>query len=215
MDPYIGASVNISSFHKQQATCNICHMNFNVVREKAREFNAKKDFLIAEEARRRYLTQCVPLHQATLKGDWGTARGLIELYPALVRERITAGAETALHIATAVKHTMFVQELVNLMSSEDLEIQNGNENTALCFAATAGIVRVAELMVQKNERLPMIRGRKRMLPLYMAALLGHADMVGYLYGVTNFHEMTPEDRIGLLIVCITTGLYGMSLSYIH
>ncbi|XP_028057663.1 ankyrin repeat-containing protein ITN1-like isoform X2 [Camellia sinensis] len=159
------------------------------------------------EARDQYLAICLPLYQAALKGDWKAANGVIEIFPTVIRSSITKGWETALHIAAAAKRIHFVEELVGLMNPEDLELQNSNGNTALCFAAAAGTVRIAEVMINKNERLPMIRGSQGMTPLYMAALLGHSDMVWYLYQKTKSEDLSDEDRIGILNTCVSTDLY--------
>ncbi|XP_028093374.1 ankyrin repeat domain-containing protein 29-like [Camellia sinensis] len=97
------------------------------------------------------------------------------------------------------------------MNPEDLELQNSNGNTALCFAAAAGTVRIAEVMINKNEHLPMIRGSQGMTPLYMAALLGHSDMVWYLYQKTKSKDLSDEDRIGILNTCVSTDLYDVAL----
>ncbi|CAL5430971.1 unnamed protein product [Camellia sinensis] len=164
--------------------------------------------MLAGEARDQYLAICLPLYQAAWKGDWKAANGVIEILPTVIRSSITKGWETALHIAAAAKRIHFVEELVGLMNPEDLELQNSNGNTALCFAAVAGTVRIAEVMINKNERLPMIRGSQGMTPLYMAALLGHSDMVWYLYQKTKSEDLLDEDRIGILNTCVSTDLYG-------
>lgn len=150
----------------------------------------------------------VTLYLAALKGDWETAKNFLNLYPQAVRARITRASETALHIAAGARKTRFVEELVKMMTPEDLALQNQVGNTALCFAAASGITKIAELMVDKNTKLPMIRGSKGALPLYMAALLGHRDMVWYLYNKTERKYLTPEDLIALLIAAITANLFG-------
>ena len=95
------------------------------------------------------------------------------------------------------------------MTEEDLALQNKDGNTAICFAAATGIVEIAKVMVDKNKKLPMIRGNQGKTPLYMAALFGHRDMVSYLYEVTDFESLTHEERISLLLGTISADLYGM------
>ncbi|XP_017237648.1 uncharacterized protein LOC108210758 isoform X2 [Daucus carota subsp. sativus] len=131
---------------------------------------------------------------------------------------ITKNSETALHIASSTKHTHFVEELVQLMEPEDLELQNKNSNTALCLAAAAGTVKIADIMVRKRPNLLKIRGNNKMSPLLMAALFGHKDMVSYLYNKTK--NMTDDDwintdRIMLLHACISANLYDVSLKLLH
>ncbi|KAM7524708.1 hypothetical protein LguiA_014610 [Lonicera macranthoides] len=171
--------------------------------------------LLSKEAREQYLTICVPLYQSALKGDWEAAKGIIEVYPSVVHVCITKEWETALHIAAAARRTDYVVELVKLMTAEDLQLRNKIGNTALCFAAAAGIVGIAKVMVEKNEDLPMIRGSQGMIPLHMAALLGNSDMVWYLYGKTKDEELTTEDRIGILNTCIRTNLYDLALEILR
>ncbi|KAF5952425.1 hypothetical protein HYC85_010369 [Camellia sinensis] len=166
-----------------------------------------------------------PFYQAALKGDWKSANGVIEIFPTVIRSSITKGWETALHIAAAAKHIHFVEELVGLMNPEDLELQNSNGNTALCFPAADGTVRIAEVMINKNEHVPMIRGSQGMTPLYVASLLGHSDMfhTPFSLSLSKFlpkssnqtqhksEDLSDEDRIGILNACVSTELYDAAL----
>ncbi|KAJ0018605.1 hypothetical protein Pint_12298 [Pistacia integerrima] len=133
------------------------------------------------DVQRNYFTAFVPLHNAALKGDWEFARKFFILNPQA--------------------------ELVNIMKAEDLALPNKVGNTALCFAAISGIKKIAEVMVNKNRRLPSIRGSKGATPLCMAALLGHREMVWYLYSVTEEEYLKEEDRVELLVAVINADLY--------
>uniref|UniRef100_A0A2N9FK05 PGG domain-containing protein n=1 Tax=Fagus sylvatica TaxID=28930 RepID=A0A2N9FK05_FAGSY len=159
------------------------------------------------ERRKEYLSLCVPLYQAAIKGDWKAAKAVINKDRGVVRVGITRKRETALHIAAAAKRTAFVKELVKYMNEEDLTLRNKDGNTAICFAAASGIVEIAMVMVEKNNNLPMIRGNKGMTPLYMAAMFGHRNMVSYLYSVTNFESLAREEQISLLLGTISADLY--------
>lgn len=165
-------------------------------------------YFLTEETRRNCFTSFVSLHLAALKGDWDFAKEFLARNPRAVSARITHNFETALHIAAGARHTMFVQELVKLMTPDDLALQNKVGNTALCFAAASGIKKIAEVMVNKNNKLPSIRGSKGATALCMAALLGHKDMVWYLYTVTKEEDLTDKDRIELLVASITADLFG-------
>ena len=94
------------------------------------------------------------------------------------------------------------------MTEEDLALQNKDGNTAICFAAATGIVEIAKVMVDKNKKLPMIRGNQGKTPLYMAALFGHREMVSYLYSVTDFGSLPRHEKISLLHGTISADLYG-------
>ncbi|XP_059436471.1 uncharacterized protein LOC132169454 [Corylus avellana] len=163
------------------------------------------------ESRFRYLDLCVPLYQAALKGDWLAAEALLQKYPDVVRDPITEGHMTALHIAAAAKRTNFVKELVKCMSADDLALQNKDGNTALCFAAASGIVTIAEEMVNMNNRLPCIRDSQGLTPLLIAASLGRRNMVSYLLSATPFDQLTAIERIQLLLATISTDMYDLAL----
>jgi len=132
----------------------------------------------------------LPLYRAALKGDWEKANEFLNLHPGAENARISRGWETALHISAGARHTKFVEELVKRMETRDLEIQNKDKNTALCFAAAS------------------IRGSEGVTPLYIATLLGQRDMVWYLYSVTDHEILKTEDYFSLLIAAISTDLYG-------
>ncbi|ONI01302.1 hypothetical protein PRUPE_6G131600 [Prunus persica] len=164
------------------------------------------------EAREKYLGLCVPLHKAALRGDWKTAKSILSKDEKLLTASITKGWETALHIAAGAKHVHFVKELVQMMDAEDLALQDNKQNTALSFAAAAGTVEIAEIMIKKNISLPTIRGGEGMTPIYMAALLGQSEMAEYLYPRT--HEIFDErDRNALFFTCVDTGLYVWKFAY--
>ncbi|XP_050261947.1 ankyrin repeat-containing protein At5g02620-like isoform X4 [Quercus robur] len=179
--------------------------------------NRELPYLILCDAERRkeYLSLCVPLYQAAIKGDWKVAKDVIDKYPGIVRVAITRKWETALHIAAAAKRTAFVKELVERMNDVDLALKNKDGNTAICFAAASGIVEIAMIMVEKNKNLPMIQGNKGMRPIYMAALFGHRNMVSYLYPVTNFGSLAREEQISLFLGTISADLYDLALKILE
>ncbi|XP_073048278.1 uncharacterized protein [Primulina eburnea] len=163
----------------------------------------------------RYLSGCVPMHKAALKGDWEVAERLLANDITLGKSRITEGGETAFHIAALEGHAPFVANLLEKMgddqSSHILEIQNQKGNTALSFAAVAGHVPIASMMVEKNKKLPTMRGSGSVTPLYMAALLGHHDMVDYLFPLSNFETWDENEQIRLLTTSIASGLYDLAI----
>ncbi|GAA0166439.1 scaffold/adaptor protein [Lithospermum erythrorhizon] len=159
----------------------------------------------------RNLAMYVPLYIAALKGDWEKAREFISLHPHAVTARITKGEETALHIAAGAKQTRFVEELVKLMEPSDLTLQSKYDNTALCFAAASGITKIANILVAKNNDLPMVRGSQGVTPLYMAALLGHREMTWFLYYVTDGNCLNKEDYVGLLLAVINSDLFDIAV----
>ncbi|CAK7345326.1 unnamed protein product [Dovyalis caffra] len=155
------------------------------------------------EERKRHLQ----LYQAALSGDWDTAKGIYEVFPREVDAKITKRGETALHISAAAEHTHFVKQLVEMMSKEALTCKNDAGNTAFCFAAISGVEELAKIMMAKSSDLAMTRGRGDMLPICMAALLGHRKMVSYLYDKT-IDQLNDGDRIELLVTLIDSDIYG-------
>lgn len=163
--------------------------------------------IFTAEARRRYFRQCVPLYKAALKGDWRAAKDIIIRDDTIICACITKGWQTALHVAAGARHVEFVEELVKLLDKEDLVLQDQKGNTAFCFAAAAGTVQVAKIMIQKNPTLPVIRGGEGMTALYFATLFGHGEMAAYLY--PKIIQIIEEgERAGIFFTCINTDLYG-------
>lgn len=155
-----------------------------------------------------YIQKNVGMYHAALKGDWKKAESLIDGNPYLVREAITGDKETALHIAAGAKHTAFVEKLIDRMTPANMKTQNKHGNTALCFAAASGVVRIAELMVKKNKQLPYIRGFNNITPIFIAVSYQHRHMISYLLSVTDLKQLTPQEQIQLLIATIHSDFYG-------
>ncbi|XP_059436352.1 ankyrin repeat-containing protein NPR4-like [Corylus avellana] len=170
-----------------------------------------------ERAKRfEYLNIYLPLYQAGLKGDWQATKAILEKYPAAVQAPITKGNQNILHIAAASKHDTYVKEVLKWMSPDDLKLKDGYGNTAFCFAAVSGIVKIAEEMVKIDSKLPLIRGSNHLLPLLMASLMENRDMVSYLYySATPFEQLTASERIDLLNNIISTNLYDIALDILR
>ncbi|KAI3669091.1 hypothetical protein L6452_40314 [Arctium lappa] len=167
-----------------------------------------------ERRREDYNKICVPLYKASLTGDWKVAKAIIDIHPELVRFSITENYETVLHVAVLGKSYLFVEYLVRLMETKDLELQNRNGQTALYLAATGQDVRRAKLLVKKNKKLLDIPDNQGMMPLYMAALFRNHDMVTYLY--RNSQKMTgelwtPKNRGWVLVKCVQADLFDIAL----
>ncbi|KAH1261895.1 Ankyrin repeat-containing protein [Glycine max] len=168
-----------------------------------------------QEDKGRYLTQCVPLHKASLKGDWKEARKLLDQDGSLLKTAITKGGwATLLHIAVGANRVHFVEELLKLMQPEELELQDHKGNTAFCFAAAVGNVQIAEMMERINASLPTIRGGGGLTPLHLAVLQGRKEMAWHLFPKTKeiFEEV---DWTILFINCIKSGLYDLALEMLN
>ena len=153
------------------------------------------------------MSMCVPLCNAALKRDWESAKKIVDEDETLLTTSISTGGLSVLHLAAGTDCTHFVSHLVGRMKPEDLELCDDKGNTALCFAAAAGTVQVARILLGTNEKLATMRGGHGMTPLYMAALFGKSDMALYLYDKT-IKSCNDGDRRGIFFSCIYTGIYG-------
>ncbi|XP_075673454.1 uncharacterized protein LOC142642898 [Castanea sativa] len=70
-------------------------------------------------------------------------------------------------------------------------------------------------MVKKNNRLPLIRSSEERTPLHIAAKLGSRDMTSYLYSVTPFEGLPPDERMEILMATITNDMYDMALEILE
>ena len=125
-----------------------------------------------------------------------------------IQRPISRKKETTLHIAVAANQEDFVNNLVKGLKSEDLIEPNIIENTAFTYAAATGNVKIAGVMLDKNENLPNLSSGVK--PLYMAALFGHSQMVQFLYSKTHrmVHQWDQKEKAQLFITCVSGGLYG-------
>nr|XP_043608183.1 ankyrin repeat-containing protein At5g02620-like [Erigeron canadensis] len=177
---------------------------------------------LLEGTRENYIKVGVPLYEASIKGDWNTAKRILDQQPELIRSAITENYETMLHIAASAESTKaveeFVEKLVQLMDKQDLELQNKSYNTALSLAAAAGNVKTVTTMVKKNPAVTEIPSSNRMMPLYMAALFAKPDMVRYLYKISKKMSgdfWTHENRGWVLQKCVEADIFDVALQIVN
>ena len=149
------------------------------------------------------------LYQAAKKRNWHKAKDILRENKKTIGRSITESRESVLHIAFASEHIAFIKEVVQSLTEEDLERTNTDGDTALCFAAKLGFVTIAEEMVKKNNRLPLIRSCEGRTPLCIAVLFGHRNMALYLCTVTTFEGLSPNENTEILVATITYDMYGM------
>ncbi|KAJ9553588.1 hypothetical protein OSB04_017633 [Centaurea solstitialis] len=165
-----------------------------------------------------YYNICVPLYEASITGNWEAAKAILDQQPKLVGFAITETYETALHAASLAEETKraerFVENLVNLMTVEELELQDSSYNTAFCIAAKAGNIKMIKVMLQKNPNLLNIRGSNKMMPLYMSALFGKYETTKYLYALSDNMAgdfWTPKYRDWVLESCVECDFFDVAL----
>ncbi|KAJ7972048.1 Ankyrin repeat family protein [Quillaja saponaria] len=107
-----------------------------------------------------YIQQYAPLLKAVQSGNWEAAKAFLSAHPEAMRVGITYIGRTALHVAVEFRHLHIVEELVKLMSAQDLEIKDSAGRTALAFAALIGNSQIAEAewMVITLDYNQMIKG---------------------------------------------------------
>ena len=124
------------------------------------------------------------LYKYAHNGDWDAIKTYLSRYPNAKKAKIKPYGRTALHVAASSGNLKVVEELVTLMSVNELAIKDNEGNTALSIAAIVGIRKMAECLVSKNENLVTFANRYPKIPLVEACVGSQMDMVRYLYSVT-------------------------------
>ncbi|KAI7745500.1 hypothetical protein M8C21_028963, partial [Ambrosia artemisiifolia] len=169
-----------------------------------------------------YLKFVVPLYEASITGDWENAKLIFDERPDMVRIGLCKNLGTALHVAVTANETKqtlhFVKELVNMMTIEELELQNdAYSNTAFWIACLFGNTEMAKIMMEKNHNLLNIRGCEGDLPLAASALTGRYNLVKHLY--SHSHKMTGDywtndDTSFILLQCVERDFYDIALQIV-
>ncbi|XP_020553809.1 uncharacterized protein LOC110011228 isoform X2 [Sesamum indicum] len=162
----------------------------------------------------------LPLHKAAIRGDWESASKFFDSNPDAVSARITKNLETVLHIAVGRSEaSSFVEKLVELMPTDALSLKTKFSETALHYAAKYGNIKAAKYLVVSDPGLPHIWNDTNLLPLHLAALFGHKEMVLFLLTVTRDNEVPNafEDQPGitLLISIVHSAFYDVALDLVR
>ena len=159
----------------------------------------------------KFLELCVPLHKLALEGNWQAAKVILGKDSRLKHAAIADGWATLLHVAAGANHAPFVKELLQELDNQDIKLKDIKGNTAFCFAAASGNMEIVQLLKQRVENLPIIRGGGDHTPLYFAVMQRKCDMVEYLYDKTK-DVFDVKDRESLFFTSITTRNYR---TYLH
>ncbi|KAJ6917210.1 hypothetical protein NC652_019552 [Populus alba x Populus x berolinensis] len=177
--------------------------------------SSSKEYEMKDTAYMQYL----PLYKAVDVGDLEATKKFLKEHPDGLTASISADGDTALHAAVLAGHIEIVEELVSQLEEGHLEIKNRNNATALNYAAIGGITRIAEDLVAKNEGLLRVPNQNGLIPVVVASLYGHKDMVRYLYSVSPKEELSPatnnKNGIMLLTTCIIDELYDIALDLLQ
>ncbi|KAK9291521.1 hypothetical protein L1049_019469 [Liquidambar formosana] len=157
------------------------------------------------------------LFKAVDDGDWEAAKDFLEAHPDSVRAKISSRDDTALHVAILAGHGKIVDELLNLMTPEDLELKN-EIGTVLSTVSISDKTKMAKALVNKNANLVGIVDVRGQLPIVVAAIYGRKDMVEYLYSVTPMDMLSPKyglNGVTLLNCLITAEIYDLALNLLQ
>ncbi|XP_038693133.1 uncharacterized protein LOC119991028 isoform X2 [Tripterygium wilfordii] len=157
----------------------------------------------------------LPLLRAIDTGDWETAKNFLDNNPEALTASLTSDEDNALHVAVLAGNVDIVEELVNRLSSKSLEVKNQKESTALNYAAMGGIKVIAEHLIRKNQNLITICNGNDQIPVVVASLYGHKDMVRYLYEKTAKQYLTGANGAMLLTTCIMGDLFDIALDLLQ
>ncbi|KAF3945628.1 hypothetical protein CMV_028017 [Castanea mollissima] len=98
-------------------------------------------------------SQYVSLEKHIRKGDWDAANQVISSNSEVATAKISITGSTALHIAIFEGHTNIVEELVKIMSEEDLKMKDRDDFTVLGYCAIVGNIQMAKCIIGKSRTL--------------------------------------------------------------
>ncbi|KAL5567517.1 hypothetical protein UlMin_024092 [Ulmus minor] len=175
---------------------NVCRVSCRVVPNnvlkkgsKTSKLNVTKNmfpfYRLGNENNNEYTQEYNQFFNNVGKGDWTATQEFIRLHPEAVRVRSPISNRTALHVAVAFGHLHIVEQLVNLMTRQDLEIKAKVHNkTAFHIAVEKGNISMAKCMVEKNRNLLGFTDSFDIIPVVIAVITDQKQMARYLYPLT-------------------------------
>ncbi|BFG43097.1 hypothetical protein CerSpe_293710 [Prunus speciosa] len=112
------------------------------------------------------------LFQIAMKSEWKEVVRTYRLNPKAHEAKITRTGDTALHIAVSDQQEDHVEELVELISDENLKRKNEGGNTPLHLAASMGNASMCECIAKCHPSLVGAPNNNNETPLFLAALHG-------------------------------------------
>lgn len=165
-----------------------------------------------------------PLYDSLKRGDWNAAKEFIDRHEEALTHRGSSSGGTALHEAIERKQLRIVEELLKMMTEQDLEIQDDNGCTAFFYALQKGMAPIVAKMVKKNKSLVTMRFTfGNTTPVLVAYTLGHWEIARFLYSLTPIHVLTEDssgrDGAQLITQCLfptnKLGNFDIILKYIY
>lgn len=132
----------------------------------------------------------------------------IKQHPEAVRVRSPSDGWIALHNAVWAKKVDVVKQLVQLMTEDDLEIQNEDSETALQIALrqleSETMIQIIKCLVEKNKKILTIVNSDNETPLVRAFLLKRTDIAHYLFYVSPLETREAAQRMGFTVTSLGT-----------
>ncbi|KAM4071931.1 hypothetical protein ACB094_11G098700 [Castanea mollissima] len=166
-----------------------------------------------ENDENRRLSQYVSLEKHIRKGEWDAANKFIGSSPEILTAKISIFGRTALHIAIFEGHVNIVEELVKIMSEEDLKIKDATDSNVLGYCAIVGNIQMAKCIIGKSRTLLSIGSASdNLIPVVLALTYNpHGiEMARYLYSETPLEDLKPRNGINGATF-ITRAIYSKAI----
>ncbi|KAM3729276.1 hypothetical protein ACB098_M004200 [Castanea mollissima] len=122
-------------------------------------------------------------------------------------------SNTALHIAIFEGHVNIVEELVKIMSEENLKIKDASDFSVLGYCAIYGNIQMAKCIIGKSRTLLSIGSQSdNLIPVVLALMYNpHGiEMARYLYSETPREDLMPRNGINGATF-ITRAIYSKAI----
>ncbi|KAF2318333.1 hypothetical protein GH714_005393 [Hevea brasiliensis] len=159
-----------------------------------------------------------PLHQAIHQRDWDKIQDFLKRNKDALTARITQYGSLPIHVAVANGYEEISENLIRLMSKEQLVIQDTFGQTALHLTAACGSSRITKCLVQKNKELVTIPDFRMRMPALAACIGSHKDTALHLYHCTPPDVWFPENGphgSTLLNQSLTSGMFDIALDVLR
>ncbi|XP_073150762.1 uncharacterized protein [Henckelia pumila] len=131
----------------------------------------------------------LPLYRAIMRGDWGEAENLLEKDEEARTADIVDSGKTTLYAAVEVgrKSNEFVRKLLDSMPNDVLvrKVSRPRGSTVLHRAAATGNIEGVMMLVNRNPDLLYIVNAWDELPVHVAAVKCHKEIVVHLISVSR------------------------------
>lgn len=145
------------------------------------------------------------LYNAAERGDWKSAKSLIEHDPNALTARKTFHARTILHVAAERCQWGFILKLLELLPRESIAMQDSMGNTVLHYVTEGGSLETAKAVVDKNPDLLQIVNNLGHLPLLYSVNGNCKELVWYL----SLRTRVESPSFPFFVPLLTTFLRGL------